>query len=103
MKDTASNTRAVWKNIIPHCSHDSEGFEAEVTGAVMEIVQLGLRMGMADMDDGNARELLDWHNGDLDDYLLDLEQECAYDDKMEEMTTMKEFAIKILDSIFRDI
>ncbi len=103
---TASNMRAVWKNIIPHCANDFAGFEAEVTGAVTEIMQLGLEMGMADMDDGNVREFLDSHNGDLnDDELLDLEQERAYDDEgndeLEEMTKTKEFTIKEFDSIFR--
>ena len=52
---TASNMRAVWKKIIPHCVNDFLGFEAEVTGAVTEIMQLGLKIGMADMDDDNVR------------------------------------------------
>ena len=75
--------------------------------AVTEIMQLGVKIGMADMDDDNVRELLDLHNGDLnDDNILDLEQERAYDgndDELEKMTKTKDFMIKEPKFYFSDI
>lgn len=68
--------RAVWKNIIPHCVSNFPGFEAEVRGAVAEIRQLGLDLGMSERDDGNVKEL-DSHDADLNDEdLLNLRGMC---------------------------
>ncbi len=35
---TVSNMRAVWKNILPHCSNDFVGFESQVEKVVENIV-----------------------------------------------------------------
>ena len=106
---TVSNMRAVWQKIIPHCSNDFGGFEAQVTEAVTEITQLGINLGMSELDNDNVRELLNSHDVDLNDEdLLNLDQQRAYDDDEqgteetnEPETQTKEFTIKEFDAIFR--
>ncbi len=40
LKVTASNMRAVWKHIIPHCTNDFIGFDRHLKELTNEIVEI---------------------------------------------------------------
>ncbi len=62
---TVSKMRAVWKNILPHCSNDFVGFEPQVEKVVENIVQIGKELGFQNVDNENVHDWINFHSGEL--------------------------------------
>ena len=99
---TASNIRAVWQRILPHCGNNFPGFDTvtKLDSTINEIKDFGINLSFTDLNREDVEELLNSHDKELEiDDLVNLEQERAFnieeleDDENEEKTmelTMKE-------------
>lgn len=82
MEVTASNMRAVWKHIIPHCANNFVGFQTNFAQVTNNIVQIGKELGFEELDSDNVIECIDSNTKELDnESLINIEEQRAYEEE----------------------
>ncbi len=79
---TASNMRAVWKHIIPHCANDFVGFQTNFAQVTNNIVEIGKELCFKELDSDNVIECINSNTKELDnESLLNIEEQRAYEEE----------------------
>ena len=79
---TASNMRAVWKHIIPHCANDFIGFETHFAEVTNNIVEIGKGLGFKELDSANVIECIESNTKELDnETLINIDEQRAYEEQ----------------------
>lgn len=105
---TASNMRAVWQHVLPHCANTLDDFPTQVQAVVEEITDIGRQLGFDELDTTNVSDLLKSHSEEMTDGdLLNLDQQRVFEeadtDEEVDNVQIKEFSIKEYEIIFQTL